>query len=172
MTLQDFFTYCGQHPTLLILLFTAIPVLALILSLIVGYNDSGYAPWRYLFSGIVYLSCIPGVFAAALTVSLFIFERHSILQTDLLNQILPIVSMIVTLLILRRFVDLDKIPGFGKVSGLIWMISAAFAILWILDKTRIFVFTIMPFQYILFLLIGLLVMLRFGWKRLFGGVKS
>lgn len=167
MTLQQLFDQLATHPLWWTILFIAIPMIALILGFIVGKNDSGYAPWRYIYSALIYIACIPGVFAITLTIYFFMFERRSILDTDVLVQVLPFFSMIITLMILRRFTDLERIPGFDRISGLLLMIATAFFILWIIDKTRIFAFTYIPFFYIILLFLGLLIVLRFGWRKLF-----
>ena len=88
------------------------------------------------------------------------------MEADVFTQILPIISMFATLMIIRKSVNLDKIPGFGKLSGLIWMVGAILLIMWFMEKTRIYVFSYMPVQYVLFILIGLIVVFRMGWGRL------
>ena len=77
--------------------------------------------------------------------------------------------MIATLLLIRNNASMDRIPGFGKVSGLMMMIFATLMLMWGLDRTRIYVvaFTRMPFYYVLGIFVGLFLMIRFGFKRLF-----
>jgi hypothetical protein len=107
---------------------------------------------------LVYLACIPGIFAVSLSIYLFLFERRSILETNVYTQIVPVLSMVVTLFLIRRNVTLDQVPGFGKLSGLLLVIAAVIALLWILDRMRIFAITFIPFIWIVvfFLLIVLI----------------
>jgi hypothetical protein len=109
---------------------------------------------------------VPGIFAVTLSVYVFVFERRSIFQTDIYTQILPVLSMIGTLLLIRRNVDLDLIPGFDKITGLIMMITATFALMWVLDKTHIWVVSFLPFWQGILIFIGLLLVIRWGWSRM------
>ncbi len=167
MTLQEFFSLLAQHPLWLIAYFGALPLLAWAtadLSGGKGHRD----PWRYVYAVLIYLSAVPGIFAVSLSVWVFLFERRSILQTDLYTQVLPVLSMVATLLIIKRHVDLDQVPGFERLSGLVILIGALLALGWVLDKTRILLFSHMPFGYALLVFAGVLLVLRLGWKRLVG----
>lgn len=166
MTLEEFFQKIADNPSYIVFFFTLLPLTALLAGWM-GKGEGHLSPWKYLYSTLIYLVSVPGIFAVTLSVYLFLFERRSIMQTDVLVQILPIISMIATLLIIRRNVRLEYIPGFDKLSGLIVMITAALAIMWFVDRTRILVFTYIPFQYVILILIGLLVVIRLGWRRLF-----
>lgn len=97
---------------------------------------------------------------------LFLFERQSVWDLNIYTQILPVIVMVVTLLIIKKFVSLDDIPGFGKITGLIIMITAILMIMWFLDKTRIYVFSYMPFSQVILIIVGLLIAIRFAWRRL------
>lgn len=166
MTLADFFQKIADNPAYIIFYFTIIPVTALLAGWL-GKGEGHISPWKYLYSTLIYMVSVPGIFAVTLSIYFFLFERRSIMQTDVFVQILPIVSMIATLLIIRRNVRLEYIPGFDKLSGLIMMITSTLAIMWFVDRTRIIAFTYIPFQYVILIFIGLLVAIRIGWKRLF-----
>lgn len=165
MTLEEFFQKIAENPAYIIFFFTLLPLTALIAGWL-GKGEGHLTPWKYLYSTLIYLASVPGIFAITLSIYVLLFERGSILQTDVFVQILPIVSMIVTLLIISRNVRLEYIPGFDKLSGLIMVITATLAIMWFLYRTRIIVFTYIPFQYVILIFIVLLVVIRFGWKRL------
>ena len=167
MTLQEFIQYLAEHPLYLLFYFTIIPLLALI----AGWSDQDrghYPPWNYTYSVLIYAVSVPGIFAIALNVYLFLFEKRSIMQTDVLTQILPVAAMILTLLIIRRNVDLDYIPGFDRLSGLMVIIAAVMGLMWIVDRTRIIAFTYLRFEYVLLIFLGLLLLIHFGWSRMFG----
>ncbi len=166
MTLQEFFNLLSENPSIILAYFGLIPITALIAG-ILGKGEGHISPWSILYSTLIYLIAIPGIFAITLNVYFFIFERRSILQTDVYTQILPILSMVVTLLLIQKNVALDRIPGFGKLSGLVMMILSVFVILWVIEKTRIYAITFIPFQYFILLFVGLLVIVRLGWTRLF-----
>ena len=165
MTLQDFFNLLAENPFWIVAYFLLIPFTALLAG-ILGKGEGHLDPWRYLYSTLIYLVCVPGIFAVTLSVYVFIFERRSIFQTDIYTQILPVVSMIATLLLIRRNVDLNHIPGFDKITGLIMMITAVFAFMWVLDKTHIWVVSYVPFWQGILIFIGLLMVIRWGWGKM------
>ncbi len=165
MTIRDLFDFVGQNPKYILIYFISIPILAGIVGLL-GDDKCDHSPWKELFMLLIYGVMIPGIFALFFNLYLFLFERRSILNFDVLIQILPILSMIVTLFTIRRFVSFDRIPGFDKISGLIIIISAIIMLLWFADKFRIIAFTYMPFHYLIIIFIGLLIAINWGLKKL------
>lgn len=168
MTLGDFFTAVSEQPVYVVFYFTIIPLTALLAGWL-AKEEADESPWTYLYSTLLYLVCVPGIFAVTLDAYLFLFERRSILDYNLLTQVLPIASMVITILIVRRSVNLDLVPGFDRLSGLIMMITAVLLMMWFIDRTRIIVFSYVPIQWVLLILVGLLFLVRFGWKRLARG---
>lgn len=164
MTLRDLFEVIGQHPVWVLSYFLLLP-LASFLTGKVAAGEGAQAPWRYVYSVWVYLSCIPGVFALTLNVYVFVFERRSIFDTDIYLQLLPVVSMVATLFLIRREVSLDDVPGFDKITGFVLMMGGIFAILWILDKTRIWIVSYLPFWQGILLFLGLLALVVWGWRK-------
>ncbi len=165
MTLQDCFDLLSANPTIIIFFFCAVPLTA-VLACELDRGDSHISPWKYLYATLVYLVSIPGLFAVVLNIYLIVFEGRSIMRINIFTQILPILSMLLTLYIIKKNVDLDQIPGFDKLSGLMLIIFAFMAIFWILDKTRIVAFTHFPFYYIIILFVALVLMGVYGLKRL------
>lgn len=165
MTLGEFFQLLSASPSLIIFFFLAIPLTAF-LALIFGKGEGDISPWKYLYSTLVYLVCIPGIFAVSLNIYLFLFEQMSIMDTNLFTQVLPILSMIATLALIRKNICFEDIPGFGKLGGLIMVISALLAVMWFLDRTHIIAITFIPFYYIIIILLVSLVAIRYGAKKL------
>ncbi|MEK7254979.1 MAG: hypothetical protein AAB316_09560 [Bacteroidota bacterium] len=165
MTLRDFFALLAENPVLILAFFILIPFTAWLAGFM-GKGEGHLAPWKYLYSTLIYLACVPGIFAVTLSIYVFVFERRSIYDTDIYTQILPVVSMVVTLLLIRKNVDLDLVPGFDKITGLIMMIAAIFAFMWVLDKTHILVISYLPFWQGILIFIGLLLVIRWGWSRI------
>lgn len=166
MTLQDIFDNIGENPTFIIVYFIAIPLLTALFAWI-SHGESDRSPWKYIFSGSVYLSAVPGIFAATVSVYTFLFVGTSFLKVNVLVYFLPIISMLATFLILQKVVNLDEIPGFGKLSGLLMTITAVILVMFFLDRTRIIAFVMVPVQYLVLILILLFIMFRFGLKRVF-----
>jgi hypothetical protein len=167
MTLGDFFKMCGENPGLLLWFFLLVPLVAL-LALFFSNGQGHLSPWKYLYSILIYLVAIPGIFAVTLSVYLFLFERRSIMDTNIYTQILPIISMLATFILVRKQVDLDLVPGFDKLSGLVTILSVLIILMWIIDKTHIYSITFMPFYVVVLILVIGFLLIRMGLKRLAG----
>ncbi|MBL7826526.1 MAG: hypothetical protein JNJ57_07850 [Saprospiraceae bacterium] len=166
MTLRELFDYLSANPTVVLAFFLVIPVIALFANWIAA-GEGHTSPWKYLYSALVFLVCVPGVFAAALAVYLFIFERGgSIYNVNLLTQVLPIASMILTLGIIRRNTPFEYVPGFGKLSDLILMIASVFVLMFFIDRLHLVAWVYVPVQWLLAIVAGLLILFRFGLKRM------
>lgn len=166
MTLGDFFQITGKNPSILLFYFIALPISAA-LALVFGRNEGHLSPWKYFYSMLIYLACIPGIFAITLSVYFFLFERRSILDTQVYFQVLPIISMMVTLWLIRKNVSFDDVPGFSQITTLIMMLTALLSMMWILEKTHLVVFTYMPFYQFVLLFIAFLIGMRWFLKRIF-----
>jgi hypothetical protein len=88
------------------------------------------------------------------------------MDTNLYTQVLPILSMIATILIIKKQVSLDLVPGFDKISGLIIVIAAIMSLMWIIDKTHIYSITFMPFYAVLLILVAGFFVIRLGLRKL------
>jgi hypothetical protein len=167
MTLGEFFEMCGRNHGLLLAYFILIPLVAL-LALLFAKNQEHLSPWKYLYAVLIYLVCLPGIFAVTLSVYFFLFERRSILETDIYTQVLPILAMIFTIILIKKSVSLDAVPGFGKLSGLLLVIGVLMIIMWIIDKTRIYSITFMPFWVVVLILVAGFLLIRSGYRRITG----
>lgn len=171
MTLRDFFALIGDNPTYVLFYFAMLPFAALLGNWL-GKGEGNLSPWKYLYATIIYAVCVPGIFSVTLSIYYFLFEKRSVLDADIYIQLLPIVSMVVTLLIIRRNADFEVIPGFDKLSGLMIMIAATLGIMWFVDRTRIIAITFLRFEVVLLIFVVLLIMIRFGWSRVFARSAS
>ena len=164
MTLGQFFELCSDQKELVLMYFTMLPFTAA-LALWMGKGEGHLTPWKYLYTFLIYGVCIPGVFAVTLSIYKFLFERSSIMDANIFTQVVPVVSMFLTLGLIKSNVKLDLVPGFGKISSLMFMITIILALMWILEKTSIWVFTFMPFFQFLLLLAGIFILIRFLFKK-------
>ena len=165
MTLGEFFSLLEQNPAIILFYFLAVPLSAL-LGLVFGKGEGQDSPWKYFYCGIVYLTCVPGIFAITLIIYQFLFERIPIEDINIYTEIIPLVSMALTLYLVKKNVDLDKVPGFGKLSALFIIILFLLAFMWILDRTRIIIFTGFPFYYVFIFLILAFILIRYLLKKL------
>ena len=165
MTLQEFFDVCSNHPEFIGFFFIALPLTAFLAG-IFGKGEGHLSPWKYLYSFLVYCATIPGIFAIIFNIYLFLFERQSIMQSNIYTQILPILIMIFTLWLIKRNVPFEYVPGFNKLSGLIMVVFTILTFMWLLDRTHILAVTFLPFHYVILLLIFLFIVARLGLKKL------
>ncbi len=166
MTLSDVYAYLSQNPLPILLYFIALPLLAWVMGG-VAEGSREVVSWSYAYAVLVYAVCIPGIFAVTLNIYLFLFERQSIWEADLLLQFLPIVSMVLTLMIIKAKIPFALIPGFGKLSGFLTLLAALMGTMWMLDRMRLIAFTYVPFSALVVGFLLVLVMIRFGWSKLF-----
>ncbi len=165
MTLSEFFNYLGEHPLVMIAYFLGIPFTALVAG-VLGKGEGNDSPWKYLYALLIYLACVPGIFAVALSVYLFLFERGSIMNANVFVQVLPILSMVLTLAIIRKNASFEMIPGFGRLSSLMTMIGSVFILMYLLDRLHIIAWVNVPVQYLILIVAGLLFAFRYGLKSL------
>jgi hypothetical protein len=165
MTLGEFFEWVGEHPGLLLGYFMGVPLIALLAGMF-SKGEGHLSPWKYLYSILIYLVAIPGIFAVTLSIYLFLFERRSIMDTNLYTQVLPVLSMVATILIIKKQVSLDLVPGFDRISGLILIIASLISLMWIIDKTHIYAITFMPFYVVILILLAGFFVIRLGLRRM------
>ena len=81
--------------------------------------------------------------------------------------LLPVVSMGVTLALLRQSVDFDAVPGFHRLSGLMTLLGLSFVVALAISKTRLWIL----FGGSIFLLFALaavaFVFMKWGTRALF-----
>ncbi|MEZ4920534.1 MAG: hypothetical protein R2792_15640 [Saprospiraceae bacterium] len=164
MTLSEFFTYVSENPMPIVAFFIFIPLVALMVGFF-GKNKGHESPWKYVYSALIYGVCIPGIFAVALSVYLFLFERGSIMNTNLVTQVAPIASMFVTLGLIRRNTRFEYIPGFDRISGLMLMIGSIFFIMYLLDRTHLIAFVRLNVEYLFLIVVVALLVFRYALKN-------
>ena len=167
MTLLDFFNYITAHSEVAVLFLLAIPALAFFVNMSSGTTAEAIWKWRYVYAVLVYAACIPGIFALSLNIYLFLFERQSIWTMNLVIQVLPFLTMVATLMLIRRKIPFEYIPGFGKLSGFMTLIAALIGIMWFMDRLRLVAFTYIPFTYDVVGFVLTLIVIRFAWRKLF-----
>lgn len=97
--------------------FLALPALAFLM-VFLGKIAPGGRIIDYGLSSIVYLSAIPGMLSASLLFYSLLIAGHDLLKVDAIVYFLPIFSMATAFFLISRKIDLDRLPGFGRLSGL------------------------------------------------------
>ena len=149
MTLRDLFLAVSENPLPIYIYLICLPLFAFLWG-ILTQKEKPNSSLIYGFSILIFLAVIPGVFALLLAVYLFMFERQSVWDMNILIQILPIVMIVLTLKIIKKYVPFELIPGFDKISKFIAIITVIIITMWLLDKTHILVISFVPI-YVIFL---------------------
>jgi hypothetical protein len=166
MTLQQFFASISSNPWPAVVYFLILPFTAWVVGMAAdGSRDIKF--WGIIYAILVYAVCIPGIFAVTLNIYLFLFERQSIWQANIVLQYLPIISMAITLMLIKSKIPFSLIPGFGKISGFLTLIAALIGVMWFFDRIHLVAFTYVPFSVILIGFILTLLAIRFAWSKLF-----
>ena len=167
MTVRQLLTLVGQHPAILLGLAAVPPLVALILCALHAKGNGGAAPWRHLYAVLVYAVAFPGMGSAVVTAYMLFFSRENLLDANLLVHFGPIASMVATLLIMRKNVSFDEVPGFHRLSGLMTLIGVTFVILLAVQKTFIGLFFGGSIEWLLLLAGGIFALLKWGAGALF-----
>jgi hypothetical protein len=167
MTARDLVFLAGDYPWILLIYFVGLPLSAYIIGKLHGKGKGGSSPWKQFYSLIIYLCAVPGVFSAVLTASTVLNRRETLLDADLMVYFLPIVSMVITLVLVRKNVSFQAIPGFDRLSGLLILIAVTFIIVVTLDRTRIWLLFGGSIYTFLGFVLGLFALLRLGIYSLF-----
>ena len=134
-----------------------------------GKGEGGRSPWKYLYAGLIYWVCFPGIFAAVVTGYTLFFSRESLLDVNLTVYLAPVLSMIGTLVVIGKKVDSDDVPGFDRISGLMTLIGLTFAIVLIIEKTRIWIWFGGSILMLALFAGGIFALLKWGAYMLFRG---
>lgn len=168
MTLNQLFAAAGQHPLVMLGVFLALPLGCWVLGMLHGPRSAKRSPWRYLYAVMVYAACIPGMLAAVVLLYSLFFVSQSLLDLDLLVHVLPIASMVATLLVIRSRLSFAEIPGFDRLSALMVILGVSFAVALAVQRTRIWVLFGASFLTLLVIALLTFVLLMWAWRRLVG----
>ena len=165
MTLGELFVFLTNNAVILVFYFIAVPMTAFLAGML-DRNEGHQSPWIYLYSTLIYLTCIPGMFSIFLNCWLFIFQGQHIADANIYVQLLPIASMLATLWLIRLSVDFDELPGFHDIWGFFTILAGLLLLSWIVDRSGLLLLIDLPFQYVLSAFIALLWILAWGRDRI------
>ena len=166
MTLGELIEFLGQNPYYPLFFFFAVPFGAFLANKL-GEGEGHLNPWCSFYTSLIYLSVIPGIFSILLNFHHLLFEKTSIYEVNIMVRVLPIISMALTLYLIKQNVSFDQIPGFGKLTGFVSAMAGVMVIFYILNKARLLIFTYIPFIWLVLLLIAVYLLVRYGTKLIF-----
>lgn len=148
------------------LYFIGLPALAWVAKLWHGDGPIQGSPLRWLYSAVMHGVCLPGILAAAAFVDNVAQGR--LLQVGVLSQLLPLLSMLVCFGLLRRLADPEQIPGFQRVTGFMALLLLTGLALFLLLRTRIWIFFGGGIEALLALAVALFLLFKWALGRTFG----
>jgi hypothetical protein len=167
MTARELIHFADRHPFVLASAFVFAPLAAWLCGRWHGPGNGANSPWKYCYSVLIYLTCVPGMFAGVLTGYALFFTKENLLDVSVVVYLLPILSMIVTLALIRKNVSFEAVPGFDRLSGLLVMIACSFAIALAIQKTRIWLVFGGSIDRLILLAVAVFALLKWGTRLLF-----
>ena len=168
LTLQEMLNQL-QYVNIYILLafFILPPLLAVIIGKIHGPMGGNLSPWKFIYSFIVYWVCIPGMLACVLTAYLVFFVRQNLLLTNVFSTVVPIVAMIITLMLVGKNADWDRLPGVDRLYSLMIFLFISFAMALAVQKTRIWIFFGGSIKSLIIIVIVCFIVLKWSMWKIF-----
>lgn len=168
MNLEEIIKILSNRGIFVLLVIFLVPLFSYILRFLHGKFKGSLSPWKYVYSLIVYITCTLGMFSLFILIYSVVFLHANLLNLNVVVYFLPIVSMIVTLSIIKKSVDFNDIPGFDRIYGLLTLIIVTFVVVVIISKLRILIiFGGSITTFIIFCLL-IFIFLKLGLKMLFG----
>ena len=167
MTLRDAIQWASRWSLWISIAFALPPLIAFLLRFIHGKENGRNSPWKYVYSVLVYVVCFPGMFSSVLTAYSIFFEKENLLDVNMVVYLLPPISMAATLILVRKNVSFDDVPGFDRISGLLTMLGVTFVLILVIYKTRILLVFFGSFPMFVALVGGLFALLKWGTYMLF-----
>jgi len=165
MTLGELYTKIENFEIPIIIYSVAIVLIAVVLGFISNKGKNKISPWKYIYSVVIYAITVPGILQFIITGYLLFIEKKSLMDINLAVYIVPILSMVITLLIISKNANLRTIPGFDRLSGLMIMIGMSIILAIIISKTNIWLF----FGGSMFMFFGLMIiifiLIKLGAKK-------
>lgn len=167
MTAQDLIDALGAYPAVILGYFAVLPAAAWLLGDVPYDREGGKSAWDYCYSVIIYAVGVPGTVSAVLIGYALFLTRTNLLEVNFLVYFVPVIGMGLTYWLIGRRVAFERLPGFGRLSGLMLLIALSFGTVLVLSKMRILVGFFASFEVLLGL--GVLVFLAFQYagRKLF-----
>lgn len=134
MSVQQFIQYLSQHNMMIVSYFVVIFIVALGLS--IRQKKSASKLSAQLLSGLVFLVSIPGIMATIIVFYSLFFIQMNLLEVNIILYFLPIIAMVLTLYSISKYTNLNTLPGFDRLSGLMTVLFLTGIALLMLYKLR------------------------------------
>jgi hypothetical protein len=166
MTLQELFARAEAQPWVALAYFGLPPALAWLAGRMHPRGRVADSPLRYVYMVLLYMVCLPGILAAVALADRL--AQGQLMQAGLLSEVLPVLSMLVTLGLVRGQAPPEQIPGFRRIAGFVWLLALSGTAVYLLTKTHIWIVFGGGFGTLLVALGVLFLLLRWAFERTFG----
>ncbi len=156
------------QPMVLLGVFAAPPLLVWLMGFFIGQFRAKKNPWRYLYSFFVYVVAVPGILSSVLVAYSLFFLRQNLLHVNIFVYYLPILSMIVTLVIIGRKVAWTYLPGVDRLYAVMIALIITFGGILAIQKTRIFVVFFGSIKVLIVIAVILFIILKWATRKVFG----
>lgn len=166
MTFQNFFTLLNDYQPFILLWSLAAPWIALGICIAVpGKREEPFVLSLNLAMALVSLLLAVGYlwFATNNGGWARVFQ-----EADILLMMAPCYYVGVSLWVTKQRLPLNQIPVVRLVQGVALIATGYLGIAWFLRKIRIYVFSYIPFQYLLLIMLGLAAVAYLGYLRVTG----
>ncbi len=148
-------------------IFLTPPLLAWLLRFTLPRGRAAAGTWKYFFSFLVYAACLPGIFAFVLCAYSLFFLHANLLTLNIVIYYLPILTMILTLVLISKSVPWKLLPGVERLHALMVLIGISIMLALAVVKTRIWIFFGSTFATLFVLAILCFLVLKWGFHTLF-----
>lgn len=170
MTFQDLFALVSQYKTLLLGIMFFAPWLALAICVVIpGQKEE---PFVLSFNlGMALVSLV-------LAIGYLLFATNNggwarvMAEADILLMLAPYYYVGISFWVTKQRLPLSRVPVARMVQGIALIAAGYLGLAWILKSMRIVVFSFIPFQYLVCILLGLAGSIYFGYLRITGGDTS
>ncbi len=171
MTLRECLEFLAQDPQHYALFFGGL-MLCVGAGFAIPRPERERSPWKYFYSLLVYLLCLPGMLSLSLLAYLILFSRDHLFDLNLLVYGLPLVSLGLGLFLLQQQVSFNDLPGFKRLVGLMGMLGLSFLVVFM--ASRLWVGLIFGGSVLQLLMLAALVFwgLRWSARRFWGEPKA
>ncbi|MBF0119811.1 MAG: hypothetical protein HQK79_13330 [Desulfobacterales bacterium] len=167
MSIEEMLQKLGAYNLHLLLFFIATPTTAFVYGKLHKAGMGNYKPHKYIYSVLIYLASFPGIFASVITAYSLFITRNNLLKVNFIVYILPIISMIITIIFIKKNAELEHLPGFDRLLGLFALLGTTFLFVIIILKTKIWLVFGGTFESFILLIIFLFAILKWGAHMLF-----
>lgn len=166
MNLQELISLLDRNPLPVLGYFLGYPLIVWGLTKWTRHQSLSGSPLRWLYSGLLYGICLPGVIAA-LSVADSLY-RGRLLQISFLSQFLPLLSALACFNLIRQLDYPKEIPGFRRATGFIGLLLVTAFCLFLFMQTRIWIVFGGGILSLLIIAFVLFFILRWAYDRAFG----